>query len=225
MIDVRRSKERGYFDFGWLKTFHTFSFGEYRDLRFMGYEKLRVLNEDYVAPGKGFGTHGHRDMEIVTYVISGALAHKDSMGNGSVIKPGDVQRMSAGTGVEHSEFNHSSDEEVHLLQIWFIPDKKGIAPGYEQKFFENEKKKDRLCTLVTPDGRDGSLRMSSSSYFYSSILSQGKRLTAEAKKSWLHVIDGEIEVEGHRLSGGDSASLDNPHISAIRDSHFILIQF
>lgn len=157
MISIRRAAERGHFNFGWLDTYHTFSFGEYYDPRHMGFRSLRVINEDFVAAGAGFPTHGHRDMEIVTYVLEGGLSHRDSMGNGSTIRPGDVQRMSAGTGVRHSEFNHSEDERVHLLQIWILPSEEGAAPGYEEKKFEDDEKRNRLRVVASPDGRDGSV--------------------------------------------------------------------
>jgi quercetin 2,3-dioxygenase len=185
MLAIRRSAERGYADHGWLKSFHSFSFADYHDPRHMGFGPLRVINEDRVAPGMGFGTHGHRDMEIISYVLDGELAHKDSMGNGSVIRPGDVQRMSAGTGVRHSEFNHSSKQVTHFLQIWIEPAVQGIVPGYEEKRFEATDKRGRLRLVASPDGADGSVTIHQDARVY--------------------VARGEIDVDGQRLAAGDAA--------------------
>ena len=209
MISVRKAGERGHFDFGWLDTYHTFSFGEYYDPRNMGFRSLRVINEDFVAPGRGFGEHGHRDMEIVTYVLEGGLAHRDSMGNGSTIRPGDVQRMSAGTGVRHSEFNHSEDERVHLLQIWILPAETGTEPGYEEKKFGDDEKRNRLRVVASPDGRDGSVTIHQDAEIYVSQLEDGREVAHELKEgrhAWLQVARGAVELNGQRLEQGDGAA-------------------
>ena len=209
MINVRRAGERGHFNFGWLDTYHTFSFGEYYDPRHMGFRTLRVINEDFVAPGAGFPTHGHRDMEIVTYVLEGGLAHRDSMGNGSTIRPGDVQRMSAGTGVRHSEFNHSEDERVHLLQIWILPAETGTEPGYEEKKFEDEEKRNRLRVVASPDGRDGSVTIHQDAEIYVAQLEDGREVAHElrpGRHAWLQVARGAVELNGQRLEQGDGAA-------------------
>jgi quercetin 2,3-dioxygenase len=210
MITIRKADERGHFDFGWLNTYHTFSFGEYYDPRNMGFRSLRVINEDYVHPGRGFPTHGHRDMEIITYVLEGGLAHKDSMGNGSIIRPGDVQRMSAGTGVRHSEANPSQDEPVHLLQIWIEPDKTGIEPGYEEKKFDDEEKRGQLRLVASSDGRDGSVRIHQDASLHVSILESAQEVTYELKPerhAWVQIARGSIELNGHALKQGDGASI------------------
>ena len=210
MITVRRASERGHFDFGWLDTHHTFSFGDYYDPRFMGFRSLRVINEDFVHPSRGFPTHPHRDMEIITYILEGALAHKDSMGNGSVIRPGDVQRMSAGTGVRHSEANPSDAESVHLLQIWIMPAEYGIAPGYEQKFFGDEEKRGRLRLVASPDGRDGSVTIHQDASIYAALLGPAQEVThrlAEGRGAWLQVARGAVELNGQALSQGDGAAV------------------
>jgi quercetin 2,3-dioxygenase len=210
MITIRKADERGHFDFGWLNTYHTFSFGEYYDPRNMGFRSLRVINEDYVHPGRGFPTHGHRDMEIITYVLEGGLAHKDSMGNGSIIRPGDVQRMSAGTGVRHSEANPSQDESVHLLQIWIEPDKTGIEPGYEEKKFDDEEKRGQLRLVASSDGRDGSVRIHQDASLHVSILESAQEVTYELKPerhAWVQIARGSIELNGHALKQGDGASI------------------
>jgi quercetin 2,3-dioxygenase len=212
MIVVRPGKERGFADHGWLRSFHTFSFADYLDPAHMGFRALRVINEDRVAAGKGFGTHGHRDMEIVSYVIEGALEHKDSMGTGSVIRPGDVQRMSAGTGVTHSEMNGSKTEGVHFLQIWIIPERRGIEPGYEQKLFPEEAKKGRLRLVASPDGRDGSVTIHSDQSIYAAVLDGGASATldlAKGRHAWVHVVKGSVRVNGKDLEAGDGAALSD----------------
>ncbi|HVG30062.1 MAG TPA: pirin family protein [Pyrinomonadaceae bacterium] len=209
MITVRKASERGHFDFGWLDTHHTFSFGDYYDPRFMGFRSLRVINEDFVHPSRGFPTHPHRDMEIITYILEGALAHKDSMGNGSVIRPGDVQRMSAGTGVRHSEANPSDAESVHLLQIWIMPSENGIAPGYEQKFFAEEEKRGRLRLVASSDGRDGSVTIHQDASLYAAVLDASQEVThglAAGRGAWLQVARGAVELNGKSLSQGDGAA-------------------
>jgi len=211
MISIRRSAERGHFDFGWLDTYHTFSFGEYYDPRHMGFRTLRVINEDFVAPGAGFPTHGHRDMEIVTYVLEGGLSHRDSMGNGSTIRPGDVQRMSAGTGVRHSEFNGSEEERVHLLQIWILPSETGIKPGYEEKKFEDDEKRNRLRVVASPDGRDGSVMIHQDVEIYVALLEDGRAVSHElrpGRHAWLQVARGAVELNGREeLEQGDGAAV------------------
>jgi len=207
MLTVRKAGERGHFDFGWLDTKHTFSFGEYYDPAHMGFSILRVINDDRVAPGTGFPTHPHRDMEIVTYVLDGALAHKDSLGNGSTILPGDVQRMSAGTGIRHSEYNASSDKPVHLLQIWLLPGQRGIAPGYEQKMFDAASKKDRLRLVASPDGAEGSVTVHTDARIFASILGKEAKVDyapPAGRSAWLHVARGAIEVGGKALEEGDA---------------------
>ena len=217
MITLRPGSERGLADHGWLRSFHTFSFADYFDPAHMGFRALRVINEDRVAPGKGFGTHGHRDMEIISYVLEGALAHKDSMGTGSVIRPGDVQRMSAGTGVTHSEMNGSKTEGVHFLQIWIIPERQGIAPGYEQKTFSDDDKRGRLRLVASPDGRDGSVTIHSDQRLYAGILDEGASASLaldEGRHAWVHVAKGAARVNGHDLAAGDAAALtDEPIVT------------
>jgi redox-sensitive bicupin YhaK (pirin superfamily) len=218
MITVRPAAERGHFDHGWLNTYHTFSFADYHDPRHTHFRGLRVINEDTVQPGGGFGTHPHRDMEIITYILQGALAHKDSMGNGSTIVPGDVQRMSAGTGVLHSEFNHSPDELVHLLQIWIFPEKNGIKPSYEQKRFPTEEKLNRLRLVASPDASDGSVAIHTDARVYSSLLESGKSVKHElpAKRgAWVQVVTGAVEVNGKKLAAGDGASIENEKLLTI----------
>jgi quercetin 2,3-dioxygenase len=210
MIQLRRSSERGHADHGWLNTFHTFSFADYLDDKFMGFRSLRVINEDWVKPGMGFGTHGHRDMEIITYVLEGELAHKDSMGNGSSIKPGEVQRMSAGTGVRHSEFNHSKKDWVHLLQIWLMPERDGITPSYEQKTFTDAEKKGKLRLIASPDARDGSVKIHQDADVYATVLGKGDKVEHKFKTDrfgWLHVAKGEVELNGEKLVAGDGAAI------------------
>ena len=208
MMSIRPAQERGHFDHGWLDTWHSFSFSDYYDPAHMGYGALRVINEDRVAPGRGFPTHGHKDMEIMTYILSGALEHKDSMGNGSVIRPGDVQRMSAGTGVRHSEYNPSPDEPVHLLQIWLLPNVLGVAPGYAQRHFTEEDRRGRLCLLMSPDGREGSIDSHQDGLLYAAILESGQTVGLDLKpgrRAYVQVARGDVRVNGQELTAGDGA--------------------
>jgi redox-sensitive bicupin YhaK (pirin superfamily) len=207
MLQIRRSADRGYADHGWLRSFHTFSFADYHDPRHMGFGALRVINEDRVQPGMGFGTHGHRDMEIISYVLEGALAHKDSMGNGSVIRPGDVQRMSAGKGVTHSEFNDSRSDLVHFLQIWIEPNVTGIAPGYEEKHFDRESKRGRLRLVASADGSDGSVKIHQDANVYATCLEGPDRASldiAPGRRAWVHVARGKVTANGEALDTGDA---------------------
>jgi quercetin 2,3-dioxygenase len=207
MIASRKSTERGHANHGWLDSHHSFSFADYHDPQHMGFGSLRVINEDVVQPGKGFGMHGHRDMEIITYILEGALEHKDSMGNGSVIRPGDVQRMSAGKGVLHSEFNHSQSELVHLLQIWIEPNVAGIQPSYEEKRFDEASKRGRLRLIASSDGRDGSVRIHQDASVYAALIEGAERLThqlAPRRKAYAHVARGNVSVNGNRLGAGDA---------------------
>ena len=207
MTTIRRAAERGHFENSWLNANHSFSFGEYYDPQNMGYSNLRVLNDDTIAPNGGFPTHPHDNMEIVTYVLSGALEHKDSMGNGSIIRPGDVQRMSAGTGIRHSEFNPSTDEPVKLLQIWLRPNTLGVEPEYSQKHFPAEEKRGRLLLIVSPDGRDGSIATYQDSLVYASILKDGEEVSHDPeddRQLYLHVATGSLVVNGEQLQRGDS---------------------
>lgn len=211
MMQLRKSEERGRAEHGWLSSRHTFSFAEYRDPRHMGFGPLRVINEDRVAGGQGFGTHGHQDMEIISYVLDGALEHKDSLGTGSVLRPGDVQRMSAGHGVRHSEFNHSPDETVHFLQIWIFPDRNGHAPSYEEKHFADAEKRGRLRLLVSPDGREGSLRMNQQAFLHAGLFDgteSAELALAGGRRGYVHVARGEIEVNGQALKAGDALSIE-----------------
>jgi quercetin 2,3-dioxygenase len=210
MMSVRASKERGYADHGWLKSFHSFSFAEYHDPDHMGFGPLRVINEDRVAPGMGFGTHGHRDMEIISYVLDGELAHKDSMGNGSVIRPGDVQRMSAGRGVMHSEFNHSKSQTTHFLQIWITPNVSGIAPGYEEKRFEAADKRGRLRLVASPDGAEGSVTIHQDARVYAGLFDGVESAVldlAAGRRAYIHVAKGSVRVNGKLLAAGDAAKM------------------
>ena len=212
MIDIRRSAERGGGDFGWLKTRHSFSFDTYHDPRFMGFRSLRVINEDWVQAGHGFPMHPHRDMEIITYVLDGALEHKDSMGNGSIIRPGDGQRMSAGTGVRHSEANASSTDAAHLLQIWILPDRRGHEPGYEQKAFPEAEKRGKLRLIASPDGSDGSVTIHQDAKLYVSLLQLGQEVSHELGKgryAWLQVARGTVELNGQSLNQGDGAAISD----------------
>jgi quercetin 2,3-dioxygenase len=209
MITLRQARERGHFDHGWLNTYHTFSFDQYYDPRYMGFRQLRVINEDFVAPGRGFPMHGHRDMEIITYILEGALQHEDSMGNGSIIRPGDVQRMTAGTGVRHSEKNASNEEQVHLLQIWILPDTVGLEPGYEQKAFADDERRGRLRLIASDDGRDGSVTVHQDVSVFASILGAGERVKHDmdqTRHGWIQIARGEISVNGQRAGQGDGAS-------------------
>ena len=212
MITLRRSQERGYADHGWLKSFHSFSFADYYDPEHMGFGPLRVINEDRVAPGAGFGTHGHRDMEIISYVLDGELAHKDSMGNGSVIRPGDVQRMSAGSGVRHSEYNHAPDRETHFLQIWIEPNVRGIAPGYEERRFESAQKRGRLALVASADARAGSLKIHQDVSVYAGLFDGAEKASlsiAPGRRLYVHLARGELFVNGHRLGAGDAAKFSD----------------
>jgi len=210
VIRIRKAEARGRFDFGWLETHHTFSFGDYYDPSHMAFRSLRVINEDVVSPGRGFPTHGHRDMEIVTYIIKGALQHRDSMGSGSIIRRGDAQRMSAGTGVRHSESNPSKDEPVHLLQIWIMPEREGQPPEYEEKKFSDEEKRNRLRLIVSRDGEEGAVRIHQDAKIYASVLDEGKSVThqlANGRHAWLQVAAGSVELNGTQLKHGDGAAI------------------
>ncbi len=212
MIELRKSKERGFADHGWLRSFHTFSFADYHDPRHMGFGPLRVINEDRVQPGTGFGTHGHRDMEIISYVLEGALAHQDSMGNGSTIVPGDVQLMSAGRGVLHSEYNHAQDGVTHFLQIWIEPNVTGIAPGYEQKQFDDREKRGRLRLIASPDRRDGSVLIHQDACVYAGLFDAGERAVFElpgGRRAFVHVARGRLAVNGRPLEAGDALKAQN----------------
>jgi hypothetical protein len=211
MIEIRRGSERGHARHGWLESYHSFSFADYHDPAHMGYGALRVINEDRVQPGTGFGTHGHRDMEIISYVLEGALAHQDSMGNGSTIVPGDVQRMSAGRGVTHSEFNHEKNATTHFLQIWIEPSARGIAPGYEQKHFDAAAKRGRLRLVASPDGADGSVTIHQDARVYAGLFDGAERAShalAPGRKAYLHLARGKLTVNGAPLEAGDAAKLD-----------------
>ena len=209
MLEIRKSAERGLADHGWLLSRHTFSFADYYDPQHMGFGPLRVINEDRVRPGQGFGTHGHRDMEIISYVLEGALEHKDSIGTGSIIRPGDVQIMSAGTGIRHSEFNPSKTEPVHFLQIWIEPDRDGIAPRYDQKTFPESEKRGRLRLVGSSDGRDGSIVIHQDADLLAGILSAGEEATHGLRKGragWLQVVHGSVDANGQTLEAGDGAA-------------------
>ncbi|NCT98453.1 MAG: pirin family protein [Comamonadaceae bacterium] len=211
MMQIRRSDARGYADHGWLKSYHSFSFADYFDPAWMGWGNLRVINEDRIAPGTGFGTHGHRDMEIISYVLQGNLAHKDSMGNVKGIPPGDVQRMSAGSGVRHSEFNHAPNDTTHFLQIWIEPNQRGIEPSYEQKGFAEADKRGRLRLVASPDGRDGSVTIHADAAMYAGLFdgAEAAQIALDPKrKAYVHLVRGQLEVNGQRLAGGDAAVLD-----------------
>jgi redox-sensitive bicupin YhaK (pirin superfamily) len=212
MIRLRKAADRGHADHGLLNTYHTFSFADYQDPAHLGFRSLRVINEDRVRPGMGFGTHGHRDMEIISYVLEGALEHRDSMGNGSVLRPGEFQRMSAGTGVRHSEFNPSDTEPVHFYQIWLLPERKGIRPGYEQKFFADEEKRGKLRLVASPDGAEGSLTIHQDARVYLSTLHPGESVShplRAGRHAWLQVLRGRVGVNGTLLEAGDGLAVSD----------------
>ena len=217
MISVRKAADRGSVDLGWLDSRHSFSFGSYYDPQHMGYGTLRVINEDRVQPGQGFGTHGHRDMEIISYVISGSLEHRDSMGNGSVIRPGDVQRMSAGTGVQHSEYNHSATDMVHFLQIWILPEANNLEPGYEQKLFPAAERSNRWRLVGSRDGRDGSLTIHQDVSLLATLVDAGTELDYAfdgPRRGFLQVVRGSVDIDADTLSAGDAAAMQN-HASLV----------
>jgi redox-sensitive bicupin YhaK (pirin superfamily) len=218
MFLLRPASERGLADHGWLKSYHTFSFADYHDPRHMGFRALRVINEDRVQAGRGFGAHSHRDMEIISYVLEGGLRHKDSIGTGSVIRPGDVQRMSAGRGVLHSEFNHAADATTHFLQIWIEPSARGIDPGYEQRHFPDTEKRGRLRTVASPDGRDGSVTIHADASIHAALVDGDERIERALdprRKTYVHVIRGSVEVNGQRLDAGDAAKLVDERVLTI----------
>ncbi len=216
MMTIRPANERGHANLGWLDTFHTFSFADYLDPNHMGFRSLRVINDDRIAPGQGFGTHPHRDMEIITYVLEGGVAHRDSMGTGSVIRPNEVQRMSAGTGVFHSEYNASKTDPLHLLQIWLIPGERGIEPSYEQKAFPREEKEGKLRVVASPDGRDGSVTIHTDAIVFAGLFSRGQSAELAlrpGRHAWVHVAEGEVRLNGRVLKAGDGAAFsDEPKI-------------
>ena len=228
MIDVIRSESRGAANHGWLQSKHTFSFADYHNPAMMGFGKLRVINEDWIEAGKGFDTHPHRDMEIVTYMIDGALEHKDSMGNGSIIRPGELQRMTAGTGVLHSEFNHSPDQQAHLLQIWILPEENGLEPGYEQKLFPREEKQSRWQVVGSRDGRDGSLTIHQDIILASTVLDDGNAIDYsfdEGRRGYLQVVSGAITVGEEQLSAGDAFAIQGQteiSITALEEAELLL---
>lgn len=228
MLQIRRSSARGHADHGWLDSFHSFSFADYYDPAWMGWGNLRVINEDRIAPGTGFGTHGHRDMEIISYVLAGELAHKDSMGNVKGIPPGDVQRMSAGTGVRHSEFNHAPDQTTHFLQIWIEPDQIGIAPGYEQKAFADADKRGRLCLVAARDGAQGAVTIHADARIYAGLFDgaeQAELALDPARKAYVFLVRGTLDVNGRRLEAGDALLIENESridITAGRDAEVLV---
>jgi len=217
MIRIRKGKDRGHFDHGWLDTYHTFSFADYYDPEYMGFRALRVINEDRVHPGRGFGTHSHRDMEIVTYVLEGELQHRDNMGTGSIIRPGEVQRMSAGTGVLHSEVNPSRDQSVHLLQIWLLPDRRGLKPEYEQKAFPAEERAGRLRLVASPDGSDGSLTIHQDAKILAGTIRDSVQYDLQpGRYAWLQVARGSLDLNGQTLNAGDGAAIENEPALTLR---------
>jgi redox-sensitive bicupin YhaK (pirin superfamily) len=228
MIQVRRAVERGHADHGWLNTYYTFSFADYYDPRQMGFRALRVINEDRVQPGQGFGMHGHRDMEIVTYVLNGRLQHKDSMGNGSVIRAGELQRMTAGTGVRHSEFNDSAAEAVHLYQIWLLPERNGLHPEYEQRRFSEADKQGRFCLVASPESEDGSLTIHQDARIYLANLEAGTVLSHSmqpGRHAWLQILRGKVTLDGHTLSAGDGVAVSEERgleVAGREDSELML---
>jgi redox-sensitive bicupin YhaK (pirin superfamily) len=229
MITIRKSDERGHLNHGWLDTYHTFSFDQYYDPAHMHFRSLRVINEDRVAAGKGFPTHSHRDMEIITYILAGALEHRDSMGNGSVIRPGDVQRMSAGTGVSHSEFNPSDEEPVHLLQIWIMPRARNLPSSYEQKAFTEEERRNRLRLVASDDGRDGSVTIQQDAKLYAAILDRQQTIEhtlTENRYAWLQVARGAVDVNGQQLTQGDGAAISRePSLKILASDEAELLLF
>ena len=228
MLTLRKAQDRGYADHGWLKSFHSFSFADYFDPAHMGVGNLRVINEDRIAPGTGFGTHSHRDMEIVSYVLDGALGHKDSIGNGASIVPGEVQRMSAGTGIAHSEFNHAADRTTHFLQIWLLPNQQGITPGYEQKAFAEADKRGKLRLVASPDGREGSVTIHANASMYAGLIDGVERAELAldpTRLAYVHLVRGEASINGQALQAGDAAKLDGEtrlSIDSGRDAEVIV---
>ena len=228
MLQVRKASERGHFDHGWLNTYHTFSFADYVDPRHMGFRSLRVMNEDRVAAGQGFGMHGHRDMEIVTYVLEGALEHQDSMGNGEVLSPGEFQRMSAGTGIMHGEFNPSQSEPVHFYQIWLLPERRGLVPSYEQKRFSEDERRNRLRLVASPDGAEGSLSVHQDARIYLASLVDGKsveHVLDAGRHAWLQVLRGEVSVNAMSLGTSDGVAVSDERqlsVTAHSDSEVML---
>jgi quercetin 2,3-dioxygenase len=215
MMTIRKASERGHANHGWLDSHHTFSFADYHDPKHMGFRALRVINDDRVEGGRGFGSHPHRDMEIISYVLDGALAHKDSMGTGETIRPGDVQRMSAGTGVVHSEYNASPHDEVHFLQIWLMPNQRGIKPGYEQKTFTDTDKRGKLRLVASPDGSDGSITIHTEARMYAGVFGAGDRAELELPQThgaWVHVASGKVKVNDQLLGEGDGLALEDERI-------------
>ena len=228
MFTIRRSKERGGGDYGWLNTRHTFSFDHYNDPKWMGFRSLRVINEDVVAPASGFPTHPHRDMEIITYVLSGKLEHKDSLGTGSIIFPGDGQRMTAGSGIRHSEFNPSSKDAVHLLQIWILPERRGIEPSYEQKSFAPSEKQGKLRLIASRNGENGSVKINQDAKLFVSLLEPGETVVHPLEKSrhaWVQIAKGEVEINGERLQQGDGVAISDEaklSITGSKDSEVLV---
>ena len=228
MITVRKSEARGHANHGWLDSYHTFSFASYYDPNYMNFRSLRVINEDFVSPGKGFGTHGHSDMEIITYVLEGALEHKDSLGTGAVIKPGEVQRMTAGTGIQHSEFNPSQTDPVHLLQIWLLPDTKGLSPSYEQRDFPLAERRGKLRLVAARDARDGAVKVHQDVDLYAAVLDKGSRVShalGPNRHAWVQVARGSVSLNGLTLENGDAAAVSGETevvIDAAEDAEFLL---